>query len=445
MNLSPMNFPNPAASSSTRDPAGRGDSGKKTPIVVPIACLNPYQTTWTIRARVTRKNNIRLWSNPRQKGKLFSFDIVDESGEIRVTAFDKEVDKFFPLLETDKVYYISQFKVKDANKKYISLNNSYEMILLSETSIVPCEDDQDLPMVECDFIPIAQLEHMEKDDIIDVIGVCRSVDDLSRFTSKTGREEYRRDIHLMDTSGKAVTVTLWGEQAEKFDGSVQPIVAVKRARLSDFGDQSVSAIFSSAFMVNPDIPEAHRLRRWATSGSFTARPSTTSSTSVVATGASRPSTSPTSATIASTSATRPSTTSTSSTSMTTTGAAMEDDEMEEAPLDPGPPEIIMNLTTEDLVEQDVAVERNEEEQRHTRRHRRYQPPDPLNSFQQRLLQAVERDAAQPDAHRKEDEETLFAMSLVPTLKRLPQQRKAAVKVEMYQLLFEAEFNEIESI
>ncbi|XP_038854430.1 uncharacterized protein LOC120051560 isoform X2 [Salvelinus namaycush] len=163
------------------------------------------------------------------------------------------------------------------------------------------------------------------------------------------------------------------------------------------------------------------------------RPSTTSSTSMTTTGAVRPST-------------------TSSTSMTTTGAAMEDDEMEEAPLDLGPPEIIMNLTevtTEDLVEQDVAVERNrernEEEQCHTRRHRRYQTPDPLNSFQQRLLQAVERDAAQPDAHRKEDEETLFAMSLVPTLKRLPQQRQAAVKVKMYQLLFQAEFNEMESI
>ncbi|XP_042157963.1 uncharacterized protein LOC121840159 [Oncorhynchus tshawytscha] len=193
-----------------------------------------------------------------------------------------------------------------------------------------------------------------------------------------------------------------------------------------------------------------------TSGNFTARPSTTSSTSVIATGASRPLISSTSATIASTGALRPSTTSTSSTSMTTTGAAMEDDEMEEAPLNLGPPEIIMNLTevtTEDFVEQDVAVEtneernreRNEEEQRHTRHHRRYQPPDPLNSFQQRLPQAIEGDAAQPDAHRKEDEETLFAMSLVPTLKRLPQQRKAAVKVKMYQLLFEAEFNEMESI
>ncbi|XP_029569794.1 uncharacterized protein LOC115162530 [Salmo trutta] len=104
----------------------------------------------------------------------------------------------------------------------------------------------------------------------------------------------------------------------------------------------------------------------ATSGNITARPSTTSSTSVVATGASRPSMSPTSATIASTGAARPSTMSTSSTSMTTIGAAMEDDEMEEAPLDLGPPEIIMNLTevtTEDLVEQDVAVETERETKR----------------------------------------------------------------------------------
>uniref|UniRef100_A0A674C907 Replication protein A 70 kDa DNA-binding subunit n=1 Tax=Salmo trutta TaxID=8032 RepID=A0A674C907_SALTR len=194
---------------------------------------------WTIRARVTKKNNIYLWSNPKGEGKLFSFEIVDESGEIKVTAFNKEVDKFFPLLETGKVYYISEGKVKETNKKYITSKNNYEIILRNVTSIVPCEDDQNLPM------------HMEKDDII---GVCRSVDDLSGF-ARTGREAYKRNIHLMDTSGKAVAVTLWGEQAEMFDGSVQPIVAVKRARLSDFGGQSVSGIFSSAVMVNPDIPE----------------------------------------------------------------------------------------------------------------------------------------------------------------------------------------------
>ena len=111
---------------------------------------------------------------------------------------------------------------------------------------------------------------------------------------------------------------------------------------------------------------------------------------------------------------------------------------------------LTEVNPEDL-EQDVAVETNkesnedrnmetnEEVQRPTRRHWRYQPRDPLNSFQQRLLQAVERDATNPAAHWK-DEETLFAMSLVPTPKRLHQQRKAAVKVKIHQLLFDAKFN-----
>lgn len=34
---------------------------------------------WTIKARVTNKSNIRTWSNSKGEGKLFSFEIVDES------------------------------------------------------------------------------------------------------------------------------------------------------------------------------------------------------------------------------------------------------------------------------------------------------------------------------------------------------------------------------
>lgn len=51
-------------------------------------------------------------------------------------------------------------------------------------------------------------------------------------------------------------------QAEKFDGSAQPVLAIKGAKLSDFGGRSLSASFSSTLMVNPDIPEAYKLRGW---------------------------------------------------------------------------------------------------------------------------------------------------------------------------------------
>ncbi|XP_059188007.1 replication protein A 70 kDa DNA-binding subunit isoform X1 [Centropristis striata] len=256
--------------------ANRGfnrDFGKKAPSampstpggsskVVPIASLNPYQSKWTIRARVTNKSSIRTWSNSRGDGKLFSMEIVDESGEIRVTGFNQEVDKFFSLIEVGKVYYVSKASLKIANKQYTSVKNDYEMTLNGESSIIPCEDSCDVPMVQCDFVSIGDLENRDKDAIVDVIGVCKSCDEVTRLTTKTNREVSKRTVSLMDMSGKLVSVTLWGEEAEKFEGSGQPIVAIKGAKLSDFGGRSLSASFSSTLMINPDIPEAYKLRGW---------------------------------------------------------------------------------------------------------------------------------------------------------------------------------------
>uniref|UniRef100_A0A673BKH0 Replication protein A subunit n=1 Tax=Sphaeramia orbicularis TaxID=375764 RepID=A0A673BKH0_9TELE len=252
---------------------GRGFTGKSpmkasntspvsTTKVIPVASLNPYQSKWTVRARVTNKSSIRTWSNSRGEGKLFSFEIVDESGEIKITAFNKEVDKFFSLVEQGKVYYISKASLKVANKQYTTLKNDYEMTLNAQSSVVPCDDSQGVPEMLCDFVPIAELENRDKDAIIDVIGVCKSAEDVSRITTKTSREVSKRALNLIDTTGKVVTVTLWGEEAEKFDGSGQPVVAIKGARLSDFGGRSLSALFSSTIMVNPDIPEAFQLRAW---------------------------------------------------------------------------------------------------------------------------------------------------------------------------------------
>lgn len=46
------------------------------------------------------------------------------------------------------------------------MKNDYEMTLNGETSIIPCEDSSDVPMVQCDFVSIGDLGNREKDAII---------------------------------------------------------------------------------------------------------------------------------------------------------------------------------------------------------------------------------------------------------------------------------------
>lgn len=76
-------------------------------VTVPINALSPYQNKWVIKARVTAKSAIRTWSNAKGEGKLFSMDLMDESGQIRVTAFRDQVDKYYDMIEVS--FYSGSF------------------------------------------------------------------------------------------------------------------------------------------------------------------------------------------------------------------------------------------------------------------------------------------------------------------------------------------------
>ncbi|XP_030553841.1 replication protein A 70 kDa DNA-binding subunit [Drosophila novamexicana] len=236
----------------------------------PISSLSPYQNKWVIKARVTSKTAIRTWSNARGEGKLFSMDLMDESGEIRATAFKEQCDKFYDLIEVDNVYFFSKCQLKPANKQYSQLKNDYEMTFTNETMVQPCDDEDNggIPEIKFDLVPISQVANMENKEAVDTIGICKDVGELQTFTSRTTNKEFKkRELTLVDMSNAAVTLTLWGDEAVNFDGHVQPVILVKGSRINEFnGGKSLSMGGGSILKINPDIPEAHKLRGWFDNG-----------------------------------------------------------------------------------------------------------------------------------------------------------------------------------
>ncbi|RZC33487.1 BORA N, Rep fac-A C and/or tRNA anti-codon domain containing protein, partial [Asbolus verrucosus] len=199
-----------------------GDSANNslstTKVISPIASLSPFHNNWVIKARISNKTSIRTWSNERGEGKVFSFDLIDESGEIRCTAFKDLVDKFFDHLEVDKVYYISKGELKPTNKQFCTFSSEYEMTLSNESIIEESSDNNSvIPKVKYDFVSIDKVAAME--------------------------------------SGTFV--------AETFDGSNNPVVLIKGAKIGEYGGgKSLSTIMNSHFKVNPDIAECYRLKGW---------------------------------------------------------------------------------------------------------------------------------------------------------------------------------------
>lgn len=60
---------------------------------------------------------------------------MDETGEIRGTAFNLAVDALYDKLEEGKVYYVSKAKVNLAKKQFSNVANEYELGLEKNTEI----------------------------------------------------------------------------------------------------------------------------------------------------------------------------------------------------------------------------------------------------------------------------------------------------------------------
>ncbi|EEH16301.1 hypothetical protein PABG_06388 [Paracoccidioides brasiliensis Pb03] len=232
--------------------------------IYPIEALSPYSHKWTIKARCTNKSEIKTWHNKNGEGRLFSVNLLDDSGEIRATAFKDQCDALYGVFEEGSVYYISSpCRVQIAKKAFTNLNNEYELTFEKDTVVEKAEEQNDVPQIRFNFTNIANLQTIEPGTTIDVIGVLKDVGEASQILSKTTSKPYdKRDLTLVDNTGYSVRLTVWGNAAKDFDSMPESVVAFKGVKVSDFGGRSLSLLSSGSMTVDPDIEDAHKLKGW---------------------------------------------------------------------------------------------------------------------------------------------------------------------------------------
>eukprot|EP00877_Chromochloris_zofingiensis_P013681 jgi/Chrzof1/8567/Cz03g15270.t1 len=242
--------------------------------IIPISALNPYQGRWTIKARCTQKSEIRRWANARSEGKLMSFDLLDkEGGEIRVTAWNDQVDAYNDLVQVGKVYLISKASLKPRRPQFNNTTHEFEVYLERASTVTLVDEDDEtraIPAVQYHFKKLSELECLEAGVIVDVIGVVDSVEQWQLITRKNGMETRKRSFNLRDDSGRSIEVTLWDkfvtDPGDELESEVRsggrPVLAIKAVRIGDFNGKNLSTIGSSTVTLNPDVPEAGFLRTW---------------------------------------------------------------------------------------------------------------------------------------------------------------------------------------
>ncbi|RCK67721.1 Replication factor A protein 1 [Candida viswanathii] len=234
-----------------------------TPRVSPIETISPYQNNWTIKARVSYKGDLRTWSNSKGEGKVFGVNFLDESDEIKASAFNETAERAYRSLEEGKVYYISKARVQAARKKFNTLSHPYELTLDRDTEITECFDESDVPKLHFTFVKLDKIQNLEANSIVDVIGALKTVYPPFTITAKsTGKEFNRRNIAIVDDTGFNVEIGLWNNTATDFSVEEGTVIAFKGCKVSDFGGKTLSLTQAGSIIPNPGTPESFTLKGW---------------------------------------------------------------------------------------------------------------------------------------------------------------------------------------
>jgi replication factor A1 len=209
----------------------------------PIKSLNTFLFDWKIKARVTKKHAKKTWKNAKGEGQILNIELIDTQGsQILATFFNDLANKYDDELKENGVYLMSNGTIKIANQKYTSIKNDYCIVFDRNSEIAEVPDDENIKQQGFCFVTIDEINEFEQSRTVDTIGIITSVGQVSNFQPKNGGpSKDKRTLQIADESSLAIQVTLWGKNATKLELREGAVLAIRGARVSDYGGKTLNS------------------------------------------------------------------------------------------------------------------------------------------------------------------------------------------------------------
>ena len=213
------------------------------------------------------EKDMRSYSNAKGDGKLFNLTVADATGDVRVTGFTETYNEHYDKLITGRVYTISGGTLKPKNERWNTTTHSFEITLNRGCTLEEAEDpdDQSIPKYSFNFInTIADIEQVQEEGKVDVLGVIVECGEPNTFTAKSGREMTKRVMLLGDQSGSSIECTVFGSPDKQLAQGMA--IAIKAAKVGSWNSKSLTLWGDGPITTHPDLPAAHALLGWWNSG-----------------------------------------------------------------------------------------------------------------------------------------------------------------------------------
>lgn len=214
---------------------GGDDSSATSGNFTKLANLNPYSSVWEIEVTLLKLDPVREFKSGT--GKLQNLSVMDDTGTMRMTLWNDDVDKYGPSFKPQTVYRISNCNIKPADKRYNKTGMDYE--LHSKNGMIVSESNKKAAAISYNFIEnLKAITDIEVNSMVDICGIVQNVSQIREVNTNYGPRSVM-DFTLVDDSNTSVRCSLWGDTAKTFKGELGDAVELKGAKIGEWNGKQL--------------------------------------------------------------------------------------------------------------------------------------------------------------------------------------------------------------